>query len=206
VAQSPHDRRRCRRPLSGAPLTDRILSSANRSARPRRNRPPGPIGNGAARVSCGDTPPGKRCRLGPLNPHSKVMEVSNQLGHFINALKQSLNTTKTTHIRHSHKPPEVQHIATTCTTRQGFPTPEEYCSTKGECSKPMRERPQGLRPTRLSGTRARSGGPCNTVQNRKKLPISRPAEKDQSPRVQADTRRTRLRTCTSNSASVVSRN
>ena len=49
-------------------------------------------------------PPGKRCRLGPLNPHSKVMESSNQLGHFINALKQSLNTTKTTHIRHSHKP------------------------------------------------------------------------------------------------------
>jgi hypothetical protein len=41
-------------------------------------------------------PPGKRCRLGPLNPHSKVAEVSNQLGHFINALKQSLNTTKTT--------------------------------------------------------------------------------------------------------------
>ena len=49
-------------------------------------------------------------------------------------------------------------------------------------------------------------GPCNTVQNRKKLPISRPAEKDQSPKVQADTRRTRLRTCTSNSASVVSWN
>jgi hypothetical protein len=84
------------------------------------------------------------------------MEFSNQLGHFINALKQSLNTTKTTHIRHSHKPPEVQHSASTCTTRQDFPTPEEYCSTKGECSRPMRERPQGLRPTRLNGTRARS--------------------------------------------------
>ena len=28
-----------------------------------------------------------------------------------------------------------------------------------------------------------------------KLPISRPAEKDQSPKVQTDTRRTRLRTC-----------
>ncbi|MBT1513328.1 hypothetical protein KIP88_22810 [Bradyrhizobium sp. SRL28] len=71
---------------------------ANRSVEPRRSRPPGQIGNGAARLSCGDMPPGKRCRLGPLDPHSKVMEVSNQLGHFINALKQSLNTTKTTHI------------------------------------------------------------------------------------------------------------
>jgi hypothetical protein len=156
AAQSQHDRRRCRRPLSGAPLTDRILSRANHSAGPRRNRPPGQIGNGTARLSCGDMPPGKRCRLGPLNPHSKVMEFSNQLGHFINALKQSLITTKTTHIRHSHKPPEVQHIESTCTTRQDFPTPEEYCSTKGECSKPMRERPQGLRPTRLNGTQARS--------------------------------------------------
>lgn len=156
MVQSQHDRRRCRRPLSGAPLTDRILSGANRSVGPRRNRPPDQVGNGAARLSCGDMPPGKRRRLGPLNPHSKVMEVSNQLGHFINALKQSLNTTKTTHIRHSHKPPEVQHSASTCTTRQDFPTPEEYCSTKGECSRPMRERPQGLRPTRLNGTRARS--------------------------------------------------
>lgn len=98
-----HDRRRFRRSLSGAPLTNRILSCANRSVGPRRNRPPGPIGNNAARPSCGDMPPGKRSHLGPLNPHSKVMEFSNQLGHFINALKQSLNTTKTTHIRHSHK-------------------------------------------------------------------------------------------------------
>ena len=49
-------------------------------------------------------PPGKRCRLGPLNPHSKVIDFSNQLGDFINALQRSLNTTKTTHIRHSHKP------------------------------------------------------------------------------------------------------
>ena len=108
MSQSQHDRGRCRRPLSGGPLTDRILSRANRSVGPRRNRPPGQIGNGAARLSCDDMPPGKRCRLGPLNPHSKVMEVSNLLGHFINALKQSLNTTKTTHIRHSHNPPEVQ--------------------------------------------------------------------------------------------------
>ena len=103
MAQSQHDRRRCRRPLSGAPLSDRILSRANRSVGPRRNRPPGQIGNGVTRLSCGDMPPGKRCRLGPQNPHSKVTEVSNQLGHFINALKQSLNTTKTTHTRHPHK-------------------------------------------------------------------------------------------------------
>ena len=46
-------------------------------------------------------------------------------------------------------------------------------------------------------------GPCNTVQNRRKLPISRPAEKDQSPTVQGDTRRKKLRTRTSNSSSVV---
>jgi hypothetical protein len=46
----------------------------------------------------------------------------------------------------------------------------------------------------------------NTVQNRKKVPISRPAEKDKRPKVQTDTRRTRLRTCTSNSSSVVSWN
>ena len=155
VSQSQYDRGRCRRPLSGGPLTDRILSRANRSVGPRRNRPPGQVGNSAARLSCGDMPPGKRRRLGPLNPHSKVMESSNQLGHFINALKQSLNTTQTTHIRHSHKPPKVQHMTTTCTTRQDFPTPEEYCSTKG-AGKPMRKRPQGLRPTRLNGTRARS--------------------------------------------------
>ena len=102
VARNQHDRQRCRRPLSGAPLTDRILSGANRSVGPRRNRPPDQVGNGAARLSRGDMPPGKRRRLGPLNPHSKIMEVSNQLGYFINALKQSLNTTKTTHIRHSH--------------------------------------------------------------------------------------------------------
>ena len=50
------------------------------------------------------------------------------------------------------QPPEVQPSASTCTTRRDFPTPEEYCSTKGACSKPMRERPQGLRPTRLNGT------------------------------------------------------
>jgi hypothetical protein len=46
----------------------------------------------------------------------------------------------------------------------------------------------------------------NTVQNRKKVPISRPTEKDKRPKVQTDTRRTRLRTCTSNSSSVVSWN
>ena len=120
VARSQHDRQRCRRPLSGAPLTDRISSRANRSVGPRHNHPPGQIGNGAARLSCGDMLPRKRCRLGPLNPHSKVMEFSNQIGHIINALKQSLNTTKTTHIRHSHKPPEVQRSANKCTTRRNF--------------------------------------------------------------------------------------
>ena len=207
MAQSQHDRRRCRRPLSGAPLTDRILSRANRSVGPRRNHPPGQIGNGAARLSCGDMPPGKRCRLGPLNPHSKVLEVSNQLGHFINALKQSLSTMKTTHIRNSH------------TNRQKFSTLRAHAlrdrifqrrrntvRQKENAASRCAKRPQRLRPTGLNGTRARSDGPCNTVQNRKKLPISKPAEKDQSPKVQADTMRTRLRTCNSNSASVVSWN
>jgi hypothetical protein len=80
-----------------------VFSRADRLVEPRPGRPPGQIRNSAARLSCGDMPPGKRCRLGPLNPHSKVMEFSNQPGHFINALKQSLNTTKTTHIRNSHK-------------------------------------------------------------------------------------------------------
>jgi hypothetical protein len=40
-SQSQHDGGRCRRPLSGALLTDRILARANRSVGPRRNRPPG---------------------------------------------------------------------------------------------------------------------------------------------------------------------
>jgi hypothetical protein len=136
----------------GSTLTVRILSRANRSVGPHSNCPAGQIGEDAARLCCGDMPPGKRCRLGPLNPHSKVMDFGNQLGHFINALKQSPNTTKTTHIHYSQKPPKFS----TCTTRQDFPTPEEYCSTKGECSRPMRERPQGLRPTGLNGTRART--------------------------------------------------
>ena len=98
-----HDRRRCRRPPSGARLTDRVWSRANRSVEPRPNRPPGQIGDSADRLSCGDMSPGKRCHLGPLNPHSKVINFSNQLGHFIKALQQSLNTTKTAHIRHSHE-------------------------------------------------------------------------------------------------------
>ena len=171
MVQSQHDRRRCRRPLSGAPLTiGSCLAPTARSG----------LAATVRRVKSATAPPDflaatcrlKRCRLGPLNPHSKVLEVSNQLGHFIIALKQSLSTMKTTHIRNSHPNRRSSAHCDTCTTRQDFPTPEEYCSTKGECSKPMRERPQRLRPTGLNGTRARSDGPCNTVQNRKKLPIA----------------------------------
>ena len=112
----------CRRPPSGAPLTDRVFSRADRSVEPRPSRPPGQIRNSAARLSCGDMPPGKRCRLGPLNPYSKVIKFSNQLGHFISALQQSLKTTKTNHIRHSHKLREIQHIMSKCTTRRDFPS------------------------------------------------------------------------------------
>jgi hypothetical protein len=134
-------------------VDDRGLLRVNRSAGPRRNRPPGQIGNSAARLSCGDVPAGKRSRLCPLNPHSKTTEFNNQLGHFINALKQSPSTTKATHTPSL----EVRHIANTCTTRQDLPTPEEYCSTKGECSKPMCERRlASLTTERLNDLRARS--------------------------------------------------
>jgi hypothetical protein len=91
-------------------------------------------------VAYSDTPPGKRYRLGPPNPHPKIMKLSNQLGDFFNALKQSLFTTTFTHKRYLTKP-EVQCAANTCTTDLNFPTPEEYCSTKGECGKPLRQRP-----------------------------------------------------------------
>jgi hypothetical protein len=154
AAQSQRDLRPCRRPLSGAPLTDRILSRANRSVGPRRNRPPGQIGNNAARLSCGDMPPGKRCRLGPLNPHSKVMEFSNQLGHLINALKQSLNTTKAAHIAtHTNRQKfgtcEHMHYGTEFSNAVGIRFDKRR--TASRCAKE-----QGLRPTRPNGTRARS--------------------------------------------------
>ena len=74
----------------------------------------------AARLSCGDVPAGKRSRLCPLNPYSKIAEFNNQLGHFINALKQSPGTTKITHTPSL----EVRHIARTWTTRQDLPMPE----------------------------------------------------------------------------------
>src|SRR6185295_15964713 len=51
---------------------------------------------------------------------------------------------------------EIQYIVSKCTTRRDFPSRRNTGSTKGECGKPMRERPQGLRPTRLNSTRARS--------------------------------------------------
>jgi hypothetical protein len=143
----------------------------NRSAGPRRNRPPGQIGNSAARLSCGDVSAGKRSRLCPLNPHSKITEFNDQLGHFINALKQSPSATKTTHTPSL----EVQHIAnTSCTTRQDLPTPEEYCSTKGECSKPMRERRlASLTTERLNGPRAHStyGLSARDVSSIQNLPL-----------------------------------
>jgi hypothetical protein len=77
---------------------------------------------------------GKRTRLCPLYPRSKITEFNNQPGHFSSALKQSLRTTNATHTPSL----EVWHIAHD-TTGQDLPTPEEYCSTKGECSQPMRE-------------------------------------------------------------------
>ena len=86
-------------------------------------------------------PPGKRCRLGSPNLHPKIMKFSNQLGDFRNALKQSLFTTTITHKRHLTKP-EVQCAANTCARDLNFPMPEEYCSTKGECCKPLRQRPR----------------------------------------------------------------
>jgi hypothetical protein len=101
-------------------VADRGLLRVNRSAGPRGNHPPGQVGNSAARLSCGDVPAGKRSRLCPLNPYSKIAEFNNQLGHFINALKQSPGTTKITHTPSL----EVQHIARTWTTRQDLPMPE----------------------------------------------------------------------------------
>ena len=92
-------------------------------------------------VAYSDMPPGKRCRLGSPNLYPKIMKFSNRLGDFLNALKQSLFTTTTTHKRHLTKP-EVQCAANTCTTDLHFPTPEKYCSTKGECCKPLRQRPR----------------------------------------------------------------
>jgi hypothetical protein len=91
-------------------------------------------------VAYSDMPPGKRCRLDPPNQHPKIMKFSNQLGDFLNALKQSLFTTTTTHKRYLTRP-EMQCPANTCTRDLNFPTPEEYCSTKGECCKPLRQRP-----------------------------------------------------------------
>ena len=64
--------------------------------------------------ACGDMPPCKHCRLGPPNPHPKIMKLSNQLGDFLNALKQSLFTTTTTHKRYLTKS-EMQYAANTCT-------------------------------------------------------------------------------------------
>jgi hypothetical protein len=87
--------------LSGAPLTDQSLPRANRSAGSRRNRQPGQIDNSAARHSCGDVPPGRSYRLGPLNSPPKILKFGNQPGHFLNALKQSLFTT--THKRYLNK-------------------------------------------------------------------------------------------------------
>jgi hypothetical protein len=99
--------------LSGAPLTDQSLPRANRSAGSRRNRQPGQIDNSAARHSCGDVPPGRSYRLGPLNSPPKILKFGNQPGHFLNALKQSLFTT--THKRYLNKLSGVQCMAITCT-------------------------------------------------------------------------------------------
>jgi hypothetical protein len=63
-------------------------------------------------IAYSDMPFSKRCRLGPPNPHPKIMKFRNQLGDFLNALKQSLFTTTTTHKRHLTKP-EVQCAANT---------------------------------------------------------------------------------------------
>jgi hypothetical protein len=58
-------------------------------------------------VAYSDKLPSKRCRLGLPNLPPKILKLSNQLGDFLNALKQSLSTTTTTHKRHLTKP-EVQ--------------------------------------------------------------------------------------------------
>ena len=86
--------------------------------------------------------PASAARLGSPYLHpKKIMKFSNQLGDFRNALKQSLFTTTITHKRHLNKP-EVQCAANTCAKDLNFPMPEEYCSTKGECCKPLRQRPR----------------------------------------------------------------
>ena len=54
-------------------------------------------------VAYSDMPPSKRCRLGPPNPHPKIVKFSNQPGDFLNALKQSLFTTTNTHKRYLNK-------------------------------------------------------------------------------------------------------
>jgi hypothetical protein len=85
-----HDRTRyaSRIPFAASPCGGRSAGS-----RPNRQR---------LLIAYGDMPRGKRCRLCPQNPHPKIVEFSNQLGHFINVLKQSLKT-KTTHEHHPHK-------------------------------------------------------------------------------------------------------
>jgi hypothetical protein len=52
--------------------------------------PPDQFVNSAARCSYGDMPPVARCRLGPPDPHSKIVKLGNQPGHFLNVLTQSL--------------------------------------------------------------------------------------------------------------------
>ena len=80
------------------------IIARHRSGGSRRSRPPGrQINNIAARLFNGDTPPGKRCRLGPLNSYSKIIKLGNQARHFLDTLKQSLNATTATHKRHSHE-------------------------------------------------------------------------------------------------------
>ena len=85
-----HDRARCasRNPFAASPRGGRPAGSRRNCQR--------------LLIAYSDMPSGKRCRLGPPNPHLKIMEFSNQLGHFVNVLKQNLNT-KTTHERYSHK-------------------------------------------------------------------------------------------------------
>jgi len=103
-----------------------VFSRADRSVEPRPGRPPRQIRDSAARLSCGDMPPGMRCRLGPLNPYLKVIKFSNQLGHFISALQQNLKTTKTNHVRHSHKTTRNSVHCEQMHYETGFSKPEEY--------------------------------------------------------------------------------
>jgi hypothetical protein len=118
------------------------------------------------RVACSDVPPGKRCRLGPPNPHPKIMKFSNQLGDFRNALKQSLFTTAITHKRHLTKP-EVQFSAKTCTRNLNFPTPEEYGSTKG------RTRQAAATAAKAGSGRARCGAQNQIIGAQSQASITR---------------------------------